>query len=193
MLKIFDDLGFVIIGMDINFKLLETSLIEKNLICGDIHNLPFKSNSIYNIYSFSVLQYCDHDKVFSEIKRVLKPKGKLVLIENMGRNPFSSLYRFIHKKKGWAYPPFQTPEKYINWNQQKMVSEFFSNVRFQPYHLTTPLVMLAYRIFPNTKIVHKILYILFSISNLFDHVSLTILPFLSKFCWRVIIFAKNKE
>src|ERR1039458_4314614 len=40
MLKIFDDLGFVTIGIDINFKLLESSLIEKNLICCDVHNLP---------------------------------------------------------------------------------------------------------------------------------------------------------
>jgi ubiquinone/menaquinone biosynthesis C-methylase UbiE len=193
MLKIFNDLGFVTVGIDINSKILETSLIEKNLICCDIHNLPFKSHSIYNIYSFSVLQYCDHDKVFSEIKRVLIPKGKLVLIENMGRNPFSSLYRLIHKKKGWAYPPFQTPDKYFNWNQQKKINELFSNVRFQSYHLTTPLVMFAYRIFPNTKIVHIILNILFNVSNIFDHVFLAVLPFLSKFCWRVIIFATNKE
>jgi SAM-dependent methyltransferase len=193
MLKIFDDLGFVTIGIDINFKILETSLIEKNLICGDINNLPFKSHSIYNIYSFSVLQYCDHDKVFSEINRVLKPNGKLVLIENMGRNPFSGLYRLIHKKKGWTYPPFQTPKKYINWNQQKKIKESFSNVSFQSYHLTTPLVMFAYRIFPNTKIVHKILNVLFHISYLFDHIFLTIFPFFSKFCWKVAIFATNKE
>jgi hypothetical protein len=131
--------------------------------------------------------------LFSEIKRVLKPNGKLVLIENMGKNPFSSLYRLIHKKKGWTYPPFQTPEKYFNWNQQKKINELFANVSFQSYHLTTPLVMFAYRILPNTKIVHNILYVLFNISNIFDHVFLTILPFLSKFCWRVVIFAANKE
>ena len=193
MLKIFNDLGFVTIGIDINSNLLETSLIEKNLICGDIHNLPFKSQSIDNIFSFSVLQYCKHDKVFSELKRVLKSSGKLVLIENMGRNPFSSLYRLIHKIKGWTYPPYQTPEKYFNWNQQKKVNEFFSDVNFQSYHLITPLIMIAYRIFPNTKIVHKLLKVLFNISDFFDHGFLTIMPFLSKYCWRVVISATNKE
>jgi ubiquinone/menaquinone biosynthesis C-methylase UbiE len=131
--------------------------------------------------------------VFSEIKRVLKSGGNLVLIENMGRNPFSSLYRLIHKKKGWSYPPYQTPEKYFNWNQQKKVNEFFSDVSFQSYHLITPLIMIAFRIFPNTKIVHKLLNVLFYISDSFDHGFVAMMPFLSKYCWRVVISATNKE
>jgi SAM-dependent methyltransferase len=169
MLKIFNDLGFVTIGIDIN------------------------SHSMDNIFSFSVLQYCRHDIVFSEIKRVLKSGGNLVLIENMGRNPFSSLYRLIHSKKGWSYPPYQTPEKYFNWNQQKKVNEFFSDISFQSYHLITPLIMIAFRIFPNTKIVHKLLNVLFYISDSFDHGFVAMMPFLSKYCWRVVISATNKE
>ena len=189
MLNIFKKAGFITVGIDVNYIVLNESAINDNLVCGNIQQLPFIANSFDSIYSFSVLQYCNHDNVLSECKRVLSQHGKLVLIENMGKNPFAIFYRYIHKKKGWSYPAFQTPMKYIEWENRKRIKKFFPNASFTPFHLTTPLLMYVFRILPNTRIIYCSLKVIYYILEFIDTIVLKLFPFLSKYCWRVMICA----
>ena len=76
--------GFTVIGLDISIKMLETAKLKNIpgsiLMKQDIHLLPFLDNSIENIVVVAVIEFVeDQDKVFSEIKRVLKPGGAFII------------------------------------------------------------------------------------------------------------------
>lgn len=78
-----------IYGVDYNMKMVETARnrLEKkgldiHLIKGNVENLPFPDNSfdtIINTMAFT--GYPDGKKALSEIKRVLKPGGRLLLVD----------------------------------------------------------------------------------------------------------------
>lgn len=44
----------------------------------DAHRLPFRSGSVDLVFSNLMLQWCDLDEVFSEVRRVLSPQGWFV-------------------------------------------------------------------------------------------------------------------
>lgn len=81
-----------VLGIDISKTYID--LYNKNLTpngkgyVGDIRKLPFKTGSVDVVYIVTTLMYlvteADQMKAISEIKRVLKPKGKFIFIE---RNP----------------------------------------------------------------------------------------------------------
>lgn len=80
----FSSEGFTVIGLDISIKMLETAN-KKNIpgsvfLKQDVHLLPFLDNSIENIASITAIEFVeDQEKVFSEIKRVLKPGGAFII------------------------------------------------------------------------------------------------------------------
>lgn len=80
----FSSEGFTVIGLDISIKMLETAN-NKNIpgsvfLKQDVHLLPFLDNSIENIASITAIEFVeDQEKVFSEIKRVLKPGGAFII------------------------------------------------------------------------------------------------------------------
>lgn len=52
-------------------KRIETAVV-------DAHRLPFRSGSVDLVFSNLMLQWCDLDEVFAEIRRVLSPEGWFV-------------------------------------------------------------------------------------------------------------------
>ena len=48
------------------------------LICGDAESLPLADNSVDLVYSNLMLQWCEPEKVFAELLRVLRPQGLLM-------------------------------------------------------------------------------------------------------------------
>ncbi len=48
------------------------------LICGDAENLPVADNSVDLVHSNLMLQWCESEKVFAELLRVLRPQGLLM-------------------------------------------------------------------------------------------------------------------
>jgi malonyl-CoA O-methyltransferase len=47
-------------------------------ICGDATRLPFGDNTIDVVFSSLMLQWCDLDEAFSEVRRVLTPEGLFI-------------------------------------------------------------------------------------------------------------------
>jgi SAM-dependent methyltransferase len=75
----------------------------------DAHELPFRKNSFENIVLFDVLHHLIAPALFfHEAKRVLRPKGRIVIME-----PYVSwcsffVYRFLHAEgMNWPVDPFQ--------------------------------------------------------------------------------------
>lgn len=51
-----------------------------NFVCGNVLKMPFKDKFFDNAYMFEVMEHIPNTKkLFAEIKRVVKPKGKLFL------------------------------------------------------------------------------------------------------------------
>lgn len=78
----------------IQYKILDPSPKYKPDIVGDIHNLPFKDNSLEAIICISVLEHVQNPiKACQEIHRVLKPGGYCFI-----HAPFLFYY---HAEKGY--------------------------------------------------------------------------------------------
>ena len=79
--------GFQPMGVDVHLDALQAATrVSKQLgknnhyLCADIEKLPFRSNAMDMVFSYSVLQHLDRSKVariLSEAARILKPGGVL--------------------------------------------------------------------------------------------------------------------
>jgi len=72
--KSFLDLGCFAIGIDLN-----PGKENKYVVYGDFHNLQFPDHNVDAIFTNSLDHALDFDKIIKEIKRVLKPRGFLIL------------------------------------------------------------------------------------------------------------------
>ena len=98
-------------GIDYNSKMLEISQkkmeklnIVANLSKGNVEALPYEDNSfdtVINTMAFT--GYPDGEKALSELRRVLKPDGKLLLVDfdfPANRNVFGYLFVRLWEKFG---------------------------------------------------------------------------------------------
>ncbi len=95
-----------IFGADFSFNMLKLFSKKSNWITGRTvqlvaEKMPIKNNSVTHItVAFGVRNFYDIQEGFNSFFRVLKEKGKAVIIEfRMPSNPvFKSLYRFYFKR-----------------------------------------------------------------------------------------------
>ena len=86
----------------------------------DMEKLPFKNKSFDVICSAGSLSYGDNNKVMSEIYRILKLGGWVVLVDSLNDNPIYRFNRYINYIKGnrsWStlkrMPNVNLIDKYI--------------------------------------------------------------------------------
>jgi 2-polyprenyl-3-methyl-5-hydroxy-6-metoxy-1,4-benzoquinol methylase len=95
--------GFCPIGIDVHIDALAAATrvsrqlgIQADYVCGDVEHLPLQRASVDMLFSYSVLQHLDREKVagfFREAARVLKPRGLcLVQLPNA-----SGLYNMLRQ------------------------------------------------------------------------------------------------
>ncbi|MCS7077670.1 MAG: bifunctional demethylmenaquinone methyltransferase/2-methoxy-6-polyprenyl-1,4-benzoquinol methylase UbiE [Bacteroidia bacterium] len=108
-----------VIGIDISEKMLdigkkkiEAKALEKKieLMLGDSEKLPFQDNTFDAVtVAFGVRNFENLIQGLSDIQRVLKPNGTLVVLEfsNPRKTPIKQLYRFYSKyilpTLGWLF------------------------------------------------------------------------------------------
>jgi len=103
----------IVYGIDLSLKMLEkTRKNAKNrgltrqvdLQLGDARNLPYKKetfNVVFNSYMLDLIDTPEISKVIGEFKRVLKPGGRLVVVNlSKGKSWYSNmkLYVWIYRK-----------------------------------------------------------------------------------------------
>lgn len=78
-----ENLNSLVVGVDFSIEALKCGKKEyriKNLVCADILKLPFRDKSFDKILLVEVVEHIeDQDRLFSEINRVLKADGELLL------------------------------------------------------------------------------------------------------------------
>lgn len=74
--------------------------LKVNIKKGDIEKIPFKENSFDGVYTMHVLMHMpDYKKAFEEMRRVLKPNGKLIMDFPNFNSPWSRLSMLLNPKK----------------------------------------------------------------------------------------------
>ena len=66
----------------------------------DMEDLPFKKESFDIICSSGSLSYGNNDIVIEQIYRLLKPQGRVVILDSLNNSPIYKLNRLIHYYKG---------------------------------------------------------------------------------------------
>lgn len=93
-----------IIALDISAAALSVGLRRtesKSLpVCADMEALPLRDNSIDAIASAGSLSYGEPGVVDSEIFRVLRPGGSLLVVDSLNRNALYRLNRWVHYYRG---------------------------------------------------------------------------------------------
>ena len=99
---IFTKIGCKVIAVDISQKSLDVYKLRNSsieTIQASIEDIPLASNSIDVIVSSGSLSYGEPSQVNSEIFRLLKPYGDLVILDSLNHNFVYKLNRYIHYLK----------------------------------------------------------------------------------------------
>jgi ubiquinone/menaquinone biosynthesis C-methylase UbiE len=178
-----------VIAIDLSEKSLE---IAKNRLKGEVlerkiefkkmdcENTEFPDNYFDLVMDAGTFSSLDLNKVFPELKRILKPGGILIGIETFGHNPLANLKRSFNKLFGkrtsWA------AEHIFQEKDIEEARKYFSGIETYFFHpisfLTIPFLS-----FPGGKALLKIF-------ELLDKIILA-LPFLKKYSFKVVFVFKN--
>ncbi len=100
-------------------KIYMAGLSEKVVFAiADAKELPFSTQTfdvIYNAYMFDLIDLSDFSLILSEFKRVLKPGGKLILVNMSKNNQNKTFYEFLYESgllqfsSGGCRPVFLKP------------------------------------------------------------------------------------
>ncbi len=85
---------------EISMKVCKSKFPSVHTIVANMESIPLDDNSIDLIYSCGSLSYGDSLKVQSEIYRLLKPGGSLIILDTLNHNLLYRMNRWIHMKRG---------------------------------------------------------------------------------------------
>ncbi|MDD2679585.1 MAG: methyltransferase domain-containing protein [Candidatus Omnitrophica bacterium] len=113
----FAKIGCSAVALDIGNYLKVSSLFVKNAyydrVFSDMHNIPFQDNTFDIVFGAAVLHHSNSLKeVFSEIHRVLKTGGRVMLINEPSRGIFERVHPVFEEmeKKGYGDISYTIPD-----------------------------------------------------------------------------------
>lgn len=132
----FAKLGCSAVALDISNYLKVSSLFIKNAyydrVFSDMHNIPFKDETFDVVFGAAVLHHSNDLKAaFNEIHRVLRPGGKVMLINEPSRGILERVHPVFEEmeKKGYGDISYTIPQWYRSAKQggfKKIKIEFLS-------------------------------------------------------------------
>lgn len=131
--KFFVENGFELTATDISDAMLkhaQQKQLNAKILKADSENLPFEDESFDMVSSITMMEFVsDQDKVLSEIYRVLKPNGYVLL---GGLNANSELAKNAVNDPVFQNANFFTHEKLVEKLMKLGVPEVDSGVHFSP-------------------------------------------------------------
>lgn len=116
-------------------KRIETAGYDKQVqaVRANVEHLPFADASFDIIYAQNFLMHVSHRAVGRECYRLLKPGGKLVVVEPLAHHPLIKLYRrFFSDYKG-THPRYSTHE------DMATLAYFFNHAYEKRFYLSAAL------------------------------------------------------
>lgn len=157
---------------------------------------PFENEQFDIVYAANLLHHVDLCLTLKEVVRILKPGGVFVSWDPLAHNPLINIYR----RKAMSV---RTEDEHpIKMKQLKIFKEFFSEVGYDTTWFFTLWIFIKFYLFdkidPNKerywkKILedHKKLEETYLRLEKADRAILKIFPFLRRYCWNIIIYAKK--
>jgi ubiquinone/menaquinone biosynthesis C-methylase UbiE len=107
----------------------------------DVEKLPFENEEFDIVTCVGSLSYLDHEIFIKEVKRVLKPQGKFLVVDSFNHNPIYKLNRYIHFIRGKR--TLSTIKRMPNNQLLNIIKQNFSNLKVEYYGILaflTPLL-----------------------------------------------------
>jgi SAM-dependent methyltransferase len=139
-----------------------------------VQRLPLADRSVDLVYGENFLMYVDPALVGRECARVLRPGGRVVLLEPTAHHPLVRLYRRI------GSPYRATAPRYFALADIVRLAESFAAVRHREYYLTSVLVLPLAR-WP------RIFALTFRVLDSLDRLLWRVVPPLRRFSWLVVL------
>jgi SAM-dependent methyltransferase len=99
--------------------------------------LPFKDETLDLIFTKSTFIYFDRPAALREMLRVLKPGGRVWLVENMRYNPLALLLRLSRLVCGFHYAEWR---QYLRPQEIRSYGKEFSRYEHAEFHLISPIL-----------------------------------------------------
>lgn len=163
-------------------KEVEKLGFEKNIACVECfaEKLPFPDGLFDLVYTKSVLIHTNLEEALLEIKRVLKPGGKVVFLEPSVYNPFVLIYRKLFAPKEW-----KGIVRYFSKKEIKTMQVVFPNLKVKKFYFFGFFSFIWNFLFPNT----CLFKISLAITNILDFI---LFPLKKLFPW-FYVFSGTKE
>jgi len=183
--------GGEVVGIDLSRKSLQiaekrTKIKKVNdrakFLVMDCENLKFPDNYFDIVFDGGTFSSLDIDKVFPEIRRVLKSEGFLISIETLGHNPFTNFKRKINKltrkRTEWA------AEHIFKIDDLKEEEKYFKKTKAHFFHLVS-WIAFPFLDLPGGRILLKLL-------EKIDYFLIIIFPFLKRYSFKIVFILSNK-
>ncbi|AXT61826.1 class I SAM-dependent methyltransferase [Aquimarina sp. AD10] len=148
-------------GLDIDYKVMNAE------------EMTFEDNRFDIIYGAGILHHLDLEKSYQSISKKLKKSGEAIFIEPLGHNYLINNFRN-------KTPDIRTEDEHpLMMEDFKLAKKYFGKVKIQHFFLSTLALPILFK--------SKSPKFLIDFFDGFDKVIFTVLPFLKKYSWQVVV------
>ena len=173
-----------VVGIDISeeainqvIKKMKAKNLEGDFFVRNAEETGFNENSFDVVVGSGIIHHLDCNKTYFELSGILKKDGRAIFIEPLGHNPIINFYRKLT-------PDIRTDDEHpLLMSDLKLLKKYFSDVKLEFYGLVTLLAVPFRKTFLYSGVS--------SLLKKIDKALLTLIPFLRRYAWMVIINAGN--
>lgn len=139
MLRVLREGGYRAVGFDAD----PAMALQAAAAAAEGEQLPLRSGGLDGVFVFSAFQYMDRPRALEECRRVLRPGGRIVVIENLADNFVAKLSRLMRRMRGLGYPRYMEPRSHLRWRDRAVYERYFSDVTYEVHHVVAPLFLFS--------------------------------------------------
>jgi 2-polyprenyl-3-methyl-5-hydroxy-6-metoxy-1,4-benzoquinol methylase len=187
--------GARVTGIEVSTAALSRAeaLARRHGVDVNLHQMPgedlrFENEAFDGILCMSAYHHMDQERAASEFARVLRPGGRLVMVDPLATNPPAWLYRRIGKFLSREATSKETP---LRVRDLRSLRKHFGKVEWQGMYLISVGLFGLDRIWSNSNpLVHRVTAAAFKLMSPLDSGILRI-PGLQRLAWKIAVVAQR--